>query len=222
MMAKASDGPSGGDGPGAGLAGAGSLGDSPALSSLIADAAARRGPPPVHLWDPPFCGDIDMRIARDGSWHYRGSPIARPALVRLFASVLRRDEARDGGRYVLVTPAEKLGIAVEDAPFVGVELAGEPEGGLRIRTNLDEWVEVGAAHPLRFEPGPAGALKPYAHVRGDLWALVGRSVFYELVAKGEVRGHGGVDHFGVASGASFFPMMDAAALDEFGADLALG
>ncbi|WP_237478931.1 DUF1285 domain-containing protein [Lichenibacterium dinghuense] len=207
-MAKASDGP-----PGGGLPGA-----SPGLSSLIADAAVRRGPPPVHLWDPPFCGDIDMRIARDGSWHYRGSPIGRPALVRLFASVLRRD--RD--RYVLVTPVEKLGIAVEDAPFVGVELAGSPGEGFRLRTNLDEWVEIDAAHPLRFEPGPAGSLKPYARVRGDLWALVGRPVFYELVDKGEVRPVDGVDRFGVASGASFFPMMDADALDGLGADPALG
>ncbi len=201
-MAKASDGP---------------IGDSPALASLIADASARKGPPPVHLWNPPFCGDIDMRIARDGSWHYGGSPIARPALVRLFASVLRRD----ADRFVLVTPVEKVGIAVEDAPFVGVELSGDPKEGLRIRTNLDEWVEIGEAHPLRFEPGPAAALKPYTLVRGDLWALVGRPVFYELVAKGEVRDVGGTDAFGIASGPSFFPMMEAAALDEFGTDLAL-
>lgn len=200
-MAKASDGP---------------IDSSPALASLIADASARKGPPPVHLWDPPFCGDIDMRIARDGSWHYGGSPIARPALVKLFASVLRRD----AGRYVLVTPVEKVGIAVEDAPFVGVELA-DADGVVRIRTNLDEWVEIGDAHPLRFEPGPASALKPYALVRGDLWALVGRSAFYELVAKGEVRDLQGTDVFGIASGASFFPMMEAAALDEFGTDLAL-
>lgn len=203
MMAKASDGP---------------IGDSPALSSLIADAAARRGPPPVHLWNPPFCGDIDMRIARDGSWHYGGSPIARPALVKLFASVLRRDAER----FVLVTPAEMVGIAVEDAPFVGVELSGDPQGGLRIRTNLDEWVEIGDAHPLRFEPGPAGALKPYALVRGDLWALVGRPVFYELAALGEVRERDGKDVFGIASGPSFFPMMDAADLGAVGPDPALG
>ena len=189
----------------------------PRLASLIAGAGAHEGPPPVHLWDPPFCGDIDMRIARDGSWHYGGSPIARPALVRLFASVLRRE----AGRFVLVTPVEKVGITVEDAPFVGVEMT-HAYGVVRIRTNLDEWVEIGEAHPLRFEPGPAAALKPYALVRGELWALVGRSVFYDLVAKGEVRDVGGTDAFGIASGASFFPMMDAAALDEFGTDLALG
>ncbi len=203
MMAKASDGPI----------------DVPApLDALIADAATRKGPPPVHLWNPPFCGDIDMRIARDGTWHYAGSPIARPALVRLFASVLRRD----ADRFVLVTPVEKLGITVEDAPFLGVELDGDPQAGLRLRTNLDDWIALDADHPLRFDPGPAAALKPYARVRGDLWALVTRSVFYELVAKGEVRDVDGRALFGVASGASFFPMMAAEALDEFGTDLALG
>ncbi len=188
------------------------------LDALIADAATRKGPPPVHLWDPPFCGDIDMRIARDGIWHYAGSPISRPALVRLFASVLRREQ----DRFVLVTPVEKLGITVEDAPFLAVELQGETSTGLRLRTNLDEWVELGTDHPLRFEPGPAEALKPYARVRDELWALVTRPVFYELIAKGEVRDIGGRALFGVASGPSFFPMMEVDALDEFGTDLALG
>jgi hypothetical protein len=202
MMAKASDGPTGA---------------SAALSALVADAAARRGPPPVHLWNPPFCGDIDMRIARDGTWHHEGSPVGRPALVRLFASVLRRDE----GRYVLVTPVEKVGIAVEDAPFLAVEMV-RAEGVVRLRTNVDDWVTLGPDHPLRFEPGPASSLKPYALVRGDLWALVSRPVFYDLVALGEVRTIGGVDSFGIASGPSFFPMMDAAALDALGADTALG
>ena len=193
-MAKASDGP---------------IGESAPLGALIADAAARKGPPPVHLWNPPFCGDIDMRIARDGTWHYGGTPIGRPALVRLFASVLRRDD----GRFVLVTPVEKVGITVEDAPFLAVELQGEPGTGLRLRTNLDEWVALGPDHPLRFDPGPAGALKPYARVRGDLWALVGRAVFYDLVAAGEVREVDGRAMFGIASGASFFPMMEAAAME---------
>ena len=203
MMAKASDGPVGMAAP---------------LDALIADAATRKGPPPVHLWNPPFCGDIDMRIARDGTWHYGGSPIGRPALVRLFASVLRRED----DRFVLVTPVEKLGITVEDAPFLAVELEGEPATGLRLRTNVDEWVALDADHPLRFEPGPAEALKPYARVRDDLWALVTRSVFYDLIAKGEVREVAGQSMFGVGSGESFFPMMEVDALDEFGTDLALG
>ena len=188
------------------------------LDALIADAATRKGPVPVHLWNPPFCGDIDMRIARDGTWHYAGSPIGRPALVRLFASVLRHDE----DRFVLVTPVEKLGITVEDAPFLAVELQGDTATRLRLRTNLDEWITLDADHPLRFEPGPAEALKPYARVRDDLWALVTRPVFYEIVAKGEVRDVAGRTLFGVASGPSFFPMMEADALDEFGTDLALG
>ncbi|MGI3899461.1 MAG: DUF1285 domain-containing protein [Janthinobacterium lividum] len=203
MMAKASDGPPGMAAP---------------LDALIADAATRKGPLPVHLWNPPFCGDIDMRITRDGTWHYAGSPIGRPALVRLFASVLRHDE----DRFVLVTPVEKLGITVEDAPFLAVELQGDTATGLRLRTNLDEWITLDIDHPLRFEPGPAEALKPYARVRDGLWALVTRPVFYELIAKGEVRDVAGRTLFGVASGPSFFPMMEADALDEFGTDLALG
>ena len=202
MMAKASDGPIGASAP---------------LNALIADAATRVGPPPVHLWNPPFCGDIDMRVARDGTWHYGGTPIGRPALVKLFASVLRRDE----GRFVLVTPVEKVGIVVEDAPFLAVEMV-QADGVVRLRTNVDEWVTLGPDHPLRFEPGPAASLKPYALVRGDLWALVNRPVFYELVAVGEVRAVDGVDLFGIASGPSFFPMMDAAALDGSGADSMLG
>lgn len=202
MMAKASDGPIGASAP---------------LNALIADAATRRGPPPVHLWNPPFCGDIDMRVARDGSWHYGGTPIGRPALVKLFASVLRRDE----GRFVLVTPVEKVGIVVEDAPFLAVEMV-QADGAVRLRTNVDDWVTLGPAHPLRFEPGPAASLKPYALVRGDLWALVNRPVFYDLVAVGETRAVDGADLFGIASGPSFFPMMDAAALDGSGADPAFG
>lgn len=202
MMAKASDGP---------------IGHSAPLDALIAEAASRKGPAPVHLWNPPFCGDIDMHIARDGSWHYGGTPIGRPALVRLFASVLRRDP----DRYVLVTPIEKLGITVEDAPFLAVELA-EADGTVRLRTNLDEWVPLGPDHPLRFEPGPAEALKPYARVRGDLWALATRPVFYELVERGETRQVEGRPVFGIASGGSFFPMMEASGLDGLDAGPALG
>ena len=187
------------------------------LDKLVAGAGGAeggeaRGLPPVHLWDPPFCGDIDMRIARAGTWFYGGTPIGRPALVRLFSTILRRDAER----YVLVTPVEKVGITVEDAPFLAVEMDRQGPA-LRLRTNVGDWVEVGPDHPLRFEPGPSGGLKPYVKVRGDLWALVSRPVFYDLVAGGETRAIDGVATCGVASGGSFFPMMAAAELDRLAA-----
>jgi len=162
---------------------------------------AERGPAPVHLWNPPYCGEIDMRIARDGTWFYNRTPIGRPALVKLFSSVLRKDPER----YVLVTPVERVGIVVEDAPFLGVELLrdGEDEGQvLRLRTNVDEWVEISAKNPLRFEPGESGGIKPYVLVRGDLWALVKRALFYDLAAWGCERD----EFFGVWSAGAFFPM----------------
>ena len=188
------------------------------IATRIAEAGSRKGPPPVHLWNPPFCGDIDMRIARDGTWFYGGSPIGRPALVRLFASVLRKD----GDRHVLVTPVEKVGITVEDAPFLAVEMMRDRDGIVRCRTNVEEWVTVGADHPLRFAPGPSESLKPYVRVRGDLWALVNRPVFYDLVAAAETREVDGVAMFGIASGGTFFPMMEASRLEGFDADPTLG
>ena len=184
------------------------------FDALIAEAGrmqagAGRALPPVHLWDPPFCGDIDMRIARDGTWFYGGTPIGRPALVRLFSTILRKDEAG----FVLVTPVEKVGITVEDAPFLAVEMNRTGET-VRLRTNVDDWVEVGPGHPLRFEPGAAGSLRPYALVRGGLWALLARPVFYELVDGLETRDFDGVPTCGIASGADFFPMMAAGRLAE--------
>ncbi len=176
--------------------------------------AQSRGLPPVHLWNPPFCGDLDMRIAANGTWYYLGSPIGRPALVRLFASVLKRE----GDKYVLVTPVEKVGITVEDAPFLAVEMHIEPHADgrtLLFRTNTDDWVACGAEHGLRFEPErDTGGLKPYLHVRRDLWAKVSRPLFYDLVALGEEREIGGVAMFGVASGPHFFAMAPADRLKE--------
>src|SRR5215210_1852324 len=116
-----------------------------------AKQAATKGPPPVHLWNPPFCGDLDMRIAADGTWFYLGSPIGRAALVKLFASVLKRE----GDKYFLVTPVEKIGITVDDAPFTAVEMRTEGEGAARVlhfRTNVDDWDACGPEHALRFEP----------------------------------------------------------------------
>lgn len=177
----------------------------------LAQAATRArkgGLPPIHQWNPPDCGDIGLKIARDGTWLYQGSPISRPAMVRLFSTILRKDP--DG--HVLVTPVEKVSVEVEDAPFVAVELQVEGDD-LRLRTNVEDWVSVDAAHPLRFEPGPSGGLKPYVLVRDALWALVARPVFYELAALGREREVEGVAMFGVASGGAFFPMARADALE---------
>jgi hypothetical protein len=186
---------------------------------VIADTvktASGKGPAPVHLWNPPYCGDIDMRIAADGTWFYQGTPIGRPALVRLFASILKRE----GEQYFLVTPVEKCGIVVEDAPFMAVEMqAGEGGAGreLRFRTNADDWVVCGSEHPLRFEPEAAtGGLKPYVHVRSGLWAKVTRAVWYDLVELGEEREIGGTQMFGVASAGEFYPMAPASSLGDLG------
>jgi hypothetical protein len=157
-----------------------------------------------------------MRIAGDGTWFYQKTPIGRAALVKLFASVLKRE----GERYFLVTPVEKCGITVDEAPFLAVELAvdgpaaaaAQTSGGrlLRFRTNVDDWVTAGPDHPLRFEPEPAtGGLKPFLHVRRDLWAKVTRALFYDLVELGEERDIDGARMFGVASGAAFFAMAPA-------------
>ena len=174
--------------------------------------ATRKGPPPVDLWNPPYCGEIDMRIAADGTWFYQKTPIGRPALVKLFASVLKRE----GDRYFLVTPVEKCGIIVDEAPLLAVELAVEaaarPELSrvLRFRTNVDDWVTCGSDNMLRFEPEPAtGGLKPFLHVRRGLWAKVTRALFYDLVELGEEREVGGARMFGVASGPEFFVMAPA-------------
>lgn len=184
----------------------------------IAQAARReggKGLPPVHLWNPPFCGDLDIRIASDGTWSYLKTPIGRHALVKLFASVLKRED----DRYFLVTPVEKIGIVVDDAPFVAVEMTTEdgPDGRvLNFRTNVDDWVACGRDHRLRFEPEPGtGGLKPYLHVRRDLWAKVSRPLFYDLVELGEERDIDGQVMFGVASAGEFFVMAPADSLKEF-------
>jgi len=176
--------------------------------------ASGTGSPPVHLWDPAYCGEIDMRIAADGTWFYQGTPIGRPTLVKLFASILKRE----GEKYFLVTPVEKCGIVVEDVPFMAVELQVDDRGAGRqlcFRTNVDDWVECGAGHPLRFEPeAVTGGLRPYIHVRRDLWARVTRTVFYDLVDLGEVRETAGMMMFGVASAGEFYAMAPASSLED--------
>ncbi|WP_244287991.1 DUF1285 domain-containing protein [Labrenzia sp. 011] len=169
-----------------------------------ADAGDRRLPP-VEKWNPPFCGDLDIRIARDGTWFYLGSPIGREPLVKLFASVLRKDE---DGRHYLVTPVEKIGITVEDAPLLAVEMAVEGKErnqAVMVRTNLGDLVTVGPDHPLRFEKETdSGGLKPYVLVRGRLEALFTRALMYELADLLEEREEGNGVALGLWSGGAFF------------------
>jgi hypothetical protein len=181
-----------------------------------ARTAAKKGPPPVHLWNPPYCGEIDMRIAADGTWFYQKTPIGRAPLVNLFASILKRE----GDHYFLVTPVEKVGITVEDAPFLAVEMqnmgGSAIERTMRFRTNVDDWVDCGPEHSLRFDPEPGtGGLKPYLHVRRDLWAKVTRALFYDLVALGDERTIEGRAMFGVVSGGAFFAMAPADSVKAF-------
>jgi uncharacterized protein len=173
---------------------------------LFADLRRTKGPPPVHMWNPDFCGAIDMRIARDGTWYYMGTPIGRKPMVQLFSSVIRRD-ADD--RYYLVTPVEKLGITVDDAPFLAVELAVTGAGRdqvLTFRTHVDDVVSADAVHPIRVEIAEDGEPSPYVLVRDRLEALIARSVFYELVELGLEEELGGETKFGVWSSGSFFPL----------------
>ncbi len=148
----------------------------------IAELAAQQKLPPVDKWHPTHCGDSEMRIARDGTWFHQGSPIGRPNMVRLFSTILRREP--DGG-YVLVTPGEKLDIAVEDAPFVAVEVKTDGTGQaatLTFRLNTGDLVTAGPDHPIRFSDGEDGP-RPYLHVRGGLDALVTRTIWYELAER---------------------------------------
>lgn len=152
------------------------------------------------------CGDFEMRIDPNGAWYYRGSPIQRPALVKLFASVLRRGP--DGG-YWLVTPVEQGRVEVEDVPFVAVELEADGEGKGRVlhfRTNLDEWVPLDAEHPLRMERQADGTTIPYIRVRDRLDARVARSVFYHLVELAEPAQGGNNGAIGVWSAGRFFEL----------------
>jgi hypothetical protein len=171
----------------------------------IARLAAEKKLPPVASWNPSHCGDSAMRIARDGTWFHEGSPIGRPAMVRLFSTVLRREP---DGSYVLVTPVEKLTIEVEDAPFVAVELKSEGEGEnrtLAFRLNIGDLVVAGPERPLRFEPGAEGPL-PYLRVRDGLDALVARPVYYELA---ELALSEGAEPPGLWSDGAWFPMEPA-------------
>ncbi len=181
-------------------------GDAAGLAALISRAAGGRGLPPVERWSPPFCGDIDMEIDRDGRWHYLGTPIGREALVRLFAGVLKRE----GDGYVLVTPVEKVGIRVADVPFMAVEMHAEGEGaGRRItfRTNVGDVVEAGPEHRLRFALAPDGGLLPYVHVRRGLEARLTRPLLHEIADLVEEDGEG---RLGIHAGGVFHPLPEGA------------
>ena len=166
----------------------------------------KRSLPPVHLWNPDYCGELDLVIKRDGVWFYEGTPIGRARLVRLFSTVLKREE----DRYYLVTPVEKLGVQVEDAPFLAVLMRREGEGPqqrLVFTTNVGDEVAVGPEHELVFRKQPDSEdSAPYIEVRIGLTARVARAVFYDLVALGETHQIGGEEYFGVWSEGVFFPL----------------
>lgn len=181
----------------------------PDLASLslaeIAKLADEQRLPPVASWNPRHCGDSDMRIARDGTWYHQGSPITRPAMVRLFSTILRREP---DGRHVLVTPVEKLDIEVEDAPFVAIEMKVEGEGGaaeIAFRLNTGDLVPAGPDHPIRFEERADGP-HPYLAVRAGLEALIARPIYYDLVA---LALDNGSDPAGIWSRGAFFPVAPA-------------
>ena len=183
----------------------------PSAEGLAASVRATktRGLPPVHLWNPPFCGDLDIRIARDGTWFYLGTPFGRPELVKLFSSILKRE----GDKYFLVTPVEKVGIVVDDAPFVAVDF--EPEGvgpaqTLRFLTQVGDEATAGPDHPIRVErDAKTGEPSPYVLIRSNLEALIDRKSFYRLVDLGAHH----EEWFGVWSGGVFFPVIPSAELE---------
>ena len=177
-----------------------------------AAAAGKRGPPPLHLWNPPFCGDIDMEIRRDGTWFYLGTPMGRIGLVKLFSSILWRE----GDAYFLVTPVEKVGIRVVDVPFVAVDCVVEgsgPDQTLTFTTNVDDTVTAGPANPIRVIRDPVtGEPSPYVLVRRNLEALIDRKTFYRLIDIGSHAPHDGESWFGLWSGGTFFPIIPSSEL----------
>ncbi|MEH6360373.1 MAG: DUF1285 domain-containing protein [Amylibacter sp.] len=178
-----------------------------------AKAAGKKGPPPVHLWNPEFCGDLDMRIARDGTWFYLGTPIGRMPLVKLFSSILRKD----GDDYFLVTPVEKVGITVEDAPFVAIDFDVDGTGKdqtISFTTQVDDTAIAGADHPIRVvRDAKTGEPSPYVLIRTNLEALIDRKSFYRLVDIGVHAEFEGQSWFGVWSGGVFFPIIPSVELE---------
>jgi hypothetical protein len=178
-----------------------------------AKAASKKGPPPVHLWNPPFCGDLDMRIARDGTWFYLGTPMGRMPMVKLFSSIIRKD----GDDYFLVTPVEKVGITVDDAPFVAVDFDVEGAGDdqvLTFTTHVDDTAIASPDNPIRVVRDPeTGEPSPYVLIRANLEALIDRKSFYRLVDIGAHHEHEGRSWFGVWSSGTFFPIIPSDELE---------
>lgn len=164
--------------------------------AAAAGKASKGGPAPVHLWNPPFCGDLDMEIRADGTWFHEGTPIGRPAMVRLFSTILKRE----GDRFFLVTPAEKVGIRVVDAPFVAVDADIGPDA-VTFTTNVGDQVTAGPDNPITLR-GTPDEPRPYVHVRAGLEALIDRKTFYRLVAAATEDG----GRTGIRSGGVFFPL----------------
>ena len=186
----------------------------PSAETLAAAARAARGkgPAPVHLWNPPFCGDLDMRIARDGTWFYLGTPIGRKELVKLFSSILKLED----GQYFLVTPVEKVGIRVVDKPFVAVDIEAAGAGAEQVisfTTNVEDTVIAGPEHPIRVVRDEEGEPSPYVMVRAGMEALIDRKSFYRLVDLGESHDVDGTDWFGVWSQGTFFPIISLLELE---------
>ncbi|WP_370633237.1 DUF1285 domain-containing protein [Roseibaca sp. Y0-43] len=183
-----------------------------ALADAARAASKGKGLPPVHLWNPPFCGDLDMRIARDGTWFYEGTPIGRPALARLFSTILKRE----GDKYFLVTPVEKVGITVDDAPFVAVDFRVAGTGcdqHVTFVTNMGDEALAGPDNALRVErDAESGEPAPYIHIRAGLEALIDRKSFYRLVELGQHAEHDGASWFGIWSAGVFFPIIPSAEL----------
>ncbi|HCM99112.1 MAG TPA: DUF1285 domain-containing protein [Rhodobacter sp.] len=167
---------------------------------------AHKGPAPVHLWNPPFCGDIDMRIAQDGTWFYQGSPIGRAGMVKLFSSILKRED----NKFFLVTPVEKVGITVEDAPFIAIDLhvTGACQNQeLTFETHVGDRVTASAAHQIRISYDPTTKEpRPYVMVRAGLEARIDRKTYYRMAEKGQIVAHQGQDWFGIWSSGQFFAL----------------
>ncbi|MDA9926724.1 DUF1285 domain-containing protein [Amylibacter sp.] len=176
-------------------------------------SASKKGPPPVHLWNPPFCGDLDMRIARDGTWFYLGTPIGRAPLVKLFSSIIRKD----GDDYFLVTPVEKVGIIVDDAPFVAIDFDVENKGLNQIinfRTHVGDEAIARKDNPIRVvRDKETGEPSPYILIRKNLEALIDRKSFYRLIELGSIQDFEGTNWFGIRSSEIFFPIIPEAELN---------